>query len=69
MAKNEIGNRSYDAFAIGAGDKKDGGVVHKKVSAVAGTTLLELNCRIVFDILLAIAAVVKQPLRPTRSTS
>src|ERR1700690_2860177 len=30
MAKDEIGNRGNDSFAVGAGDEKDGGVMHHK---------------------------------------
>jgi hypothetical protein len=29
VAKDEVGNRSDDSFAVGAGDEKDGGVEHK----------------------------------------
>jgi hypothetical protein len=28
MLENEFGDRSHDAFAVGTGNEKDGGVVH-----------------------------------------
>jgi hypothetical protein len=31
VAKDEFGDRGNDAFAVGAGDEKDGGVVHRKL--------------------------------------
>ena len=31
VAENEFRNRGDDAFAVGAGDEKDGGVVHKRL--------------------------------------
>src|SRR6266849_7234386 len=31
VAKDEFGNRGDDAFAVGAGDEKDGGLVHKRL--------------------------------------
>ena len=49
--EDEIGDRSDNTLAIRAGDEEDGGVVHEQV-------LLDLDCWIVFDIFLTIAAVV-----------
>jgi len=31
VAEDEFGNRSHDTFAVGTGDEKDGGVLHKQV--------------------------------------